>query len=232
MSRTRQGDSSRERAVQIPLGQVTLQADLAVPDPAMGVVLFAHGSGSGRHSPRNRYVAQVLQEAGLATLLMDLLTSEEEAFDDQTAALRFDIGLLANRLIEATRWLLVQSGTASLPIGYFGASTGAGAALVAASELPDLIGAVVSRGGRPDLAGERLRQVVAPTLLIVGSRDYVVLELNRKALAELRGEKKLEIVPGATHLFEEPDALETVAQLAKNWFVLHLGRTNDRRRVA
>ncbi|MCU1299441.1 MAG: dienelactone hydrolase-like enzyme [Acidobacteriaceae bacterium] len=232
MNTTRQQDSSRERAVQIPIGQVTLQGDLAVPDSARGVVLFAHGSGSGRLSPRNRYVAQVLQESGLATLLMDLLTSEEEAFDFQTAALRFDISLLASRLIEATRWLLVQSETAQLPVGYFGASTGAAAALVAAADLPDLIESVVSRGGRPDLAGERLRKVVAPTLLIVGSRDYVVLELNRKALAELRGEKKLEIVPGATHLFEEPGTLEAVAQLARDWFVLHLGRANDRRRAA
>jgi dienelactone hydrolase len=232
MHKTQEQARGRLKAVQIPIGEVTLQGDLAIPDSAIGVVVFAHGSGSGRLSPRNRYVAQVLQEAGLATLLMDLLTSEEEAFDAQTAALRFDIGLLARRLIEATRWLAVQSETAPLPIGYFGASTGAAAALVAAAELSDLIEAVVSRGGRPDLAGERLRQVLAPTLLIVGSRDAVVLALNRKAFAELPGEKKLEIVPGATHLFEEPGALETVAQLARNWFVLYLGRANDRRRVA
>jgi pimeloyl-ACP methyl ester carboxylesterase len=163
---------------------------------------------------------------------MDLLTSDEEAFDAQTAALRFDIEFLGRRLLEATRWLVVQPETAQLPIGYFGASTGAAAALIAAAELPDLIEAVVSRGGRPDLAGETLRQVVAPTLLIVGSKDPVVLELNRKALAELPGQKKLEMVPGATHLFEEPGALEAVAQLARNWFVLHLGRATDRRRAA
>jgi putative phosphoribosyl transferase len=221
-----------ERAVQIPIGQATLHGDLAVPDSAIGIVLFAHGSGSRRHSPRNRNVAQVLQKGGLATLLMDLLTSDEEAYDSRTAALRFDIELLGRRLIEATRWLVVQSETAHLPIGYFGASTGAAAALVAAAELPDLAEAVVSRGGRPDLAGEALRQVVAPTLLIVGSRDPVVLELNREALAELAGEKKLEIVPGATHLFEEPGTLEMVAQLAKNWFVLHLGRATGRKRAA
>jgi putative phosphoribosyl transferase len=232
MDKTQAQARARERAVQIPISRVSLHGDLAISNSAIGIVLFAHGSGSGRHSPRNRYVAQVLQEAGLATLLMDLLTFEEEAFDSQTAALRFDIELLARRLIEATRWLVVQSETSQLPIGYFGASTGAAAALVAAGELPELVEAVVSRGGRPDLATEALRQVVAPTLLIVGSRDTVVLELNRKALAELPGEKKLEIVPDATHLFEEPGALEAVARLARNWFVFHLGRANDRRRAA
>lgn len=221
-----------ERAVQIPIGQEILHGDLALPVSAIGIVVFAHGSGSGRHSPRNRFVAQVLHQAGLATLLMDLLTSAEEAFDAQTAALRFDIELLARRLMEATDWMVVQSETSHLPIGYFGASTGAAAALVAAAELPDLIEAVVSRGGRPDLAGDALRQVVAPTLLIVGSRDPVVLELNRKALAELPGQKNLEIVPGATHLFEEPGALEAVAQLARSWFSLYLGRANERRQAA
>jgi len=209
-----------ERAVQIPIGQEILRGDLALPVSAIGIVVFAHGSGSGRHSPRNRFVAQVLQQAGLATLLMDLLTSAEEAFDAQTAALRFDIELLARRLMEATDWMVVQSETSHLPIGYFGASTGAAAALVAAAELPDLIEAVV------------LRQVVAPTLLIVGSRDPVLLELNRKALAELPGQKNLEIVPGATHLFEEPGALEAVAQLARSWFSLYLGRANERRQAA
>jgi putative phosphoribosyl transferase len=221
-----------ERVVRIPIGQATLHGDLAVPDSAIGIVLFAHGSGSSRHSPRNRNVAQVLQDGGLATLLMDLLTSDEEAYDSRTAALRFDIELLGRRLLEATRWLMAQPETAQLPIGHFGASTGAAAALVAAADLPDLVAAIVSRGGRPDLAAEALRRVVAPTLLIVGSRDPVVLELNRKALAELPGEKKLEIVPGATHLFEEPGTLEMVAQLAKNWFVLHLGRATGRRRAA
>jgi pimeloyl-ACP methyl ester carboxylesterase len=163
---------------------------------------------------------------------MDLLTSDEEASDAHTAALRFDVELLAHRLVEATRWLADQPQTAPLPTGYFGASTGAAAALIAAAELPDLVAAIVSRGGRPDLAGNVLRRVVAPTLLIVGSRDPVVLELNRKALAELPAEKKLEVVPGATHLFEEPGTLETVAQLAKDWFVLHLSRANEPKRAA
>jgi pimeloyl-ACP methyl ester carboxylesterase len=163
---------------------------------------------------------------------MDLLTSDEEAYDSQTGVLRFDIEFLARRLIEATHWLMIHPQTAPLSVGFFGASTGAAAALVAAAELPDLIEAVVSRGGRPDLAGEALRQVFAPTLLIVGSTDLVVLELNQKALAELAGEKKLEIVPGAGHLFEEASALEAVAQLAKNWFVFHLGLANKRRRAA
>lgn len=232
MHETQAQSPSKERTVQIPIGREMLHGDLVIPDSAIGTVLFAHGSGSGRHSPRNRYVAQVLQRAGLATLLMDLLTLEEEGFDAQTAALRFDIELLARRLVEATCWLVDQPQTAQLPIGYFGASTGAAAALVAAAELPDLVAAIVSRGGRPDLAGAALRQVVAPTLLIVGSRDPVVLELNRKAFAELPGEKELKIVPGATHLFEEPGALEAVAELAKNWFVLHLSRANNRPRAA
>jgi pimeloyl-ACP methyl ester carboxylesterase len=232
MNKTHEQAQAAETPVQIPVSHATLQGDLAVPDSALGIVLFAHGSGSGRYSPRNRYVAQVLQEAGLATLLMDLLTSDEEAYDSQTGVLRFDIEFLARRLVEATHWSMIHPQTAQLPIGYFGASTGAAAALVAAAELPDLVEAVVSRGGRPDLAGEALRQVFAPTLLIVGSRDRVVLELNRKALAELAGEKKLEIVPGASHLFEEAGALEAAAQLARNWFVLHLSRANKRRRAA
>jgi len=204
-----------------------LWGDLAVPVSAGGVVLFAHGSGSSRHSPRNRYVAQVLQRACLATLLMDLLTPDDEALDAQTAALRFDIELLARRLVEVSSWLIDHPQTSLLPIGYFGASTGAAAALVAAANHPNSVEAVVSRGGRPDLAGEALRRVVTPTLLIVGGRDPLVLELNRKAFAELPGEKKLEIVPGATHLFEEPGALESVAQLAKSWFVLYLCRANQ-----
>jgi putative phosphoribosyl transferase len=221
-----------ERAVQIPSEGKILQGDLTVPDAAGGIILFAHGSGSSRHSPRNRYVAEVLQHSGLATLLMDLLTPEEEELDSQTAALRFDIELLAGRLVDATWWVLDQSQTASLRIGYFGASTGAAAALVAAAELPDLIDAVVSRGGRPDLAGAALRQVVAPTLLIVGGKDLTVLELNRKALDELPGEKRLEIVPDASHLFEEPGALEAVASLASKWFVRYLSRTSDQIQAA
>ena len=223
---------ARKREVQIPVGPVMLRGDLAVPDSAGGIVLFAHGSGSSRHSPRNRYVAQVLQRAGLATLLMDLLTPEEDALDAQTAAMRFDIALLARRLAEATLWLMDQPQTARLPIGYLGASTGAAAALVAAAKHPHSVAAVVSRGGRPDLAGEALHQVVAPTLLIVGGRDPLVLEFNRKALAELPGEKKLEIIPGATHRFEEPGALESVAELAKSWFAVYLYRANQRKRTA
>jgi dienelactone hydrolase len=225
-------NSISARAVQIPIGRVALNADLAIPESARGIVSFVHGSGSSRLSPRNRYVAQVLQQAGFATLLMDLLTEGEEALDARTTALRFDIGLLSRRLIMATNWLLHQPETASLTIGYFGASTGAAAALVAAAELPELIGAIVSRGGRPDLAGDALRHVVAPTLLIVGGNDPYVLGYNRKALTELQGPKKLQIIPGATHLFEEKGALETVAQLAKDWFVAYLGRMLHRVQTA
>jgi putative phosphoribosyl transferase len=223
--------STNEQAVHIPAGPMTLEGDLAVPESAHGVVLFAHGSGSSRHSPRNQYVAQVLQQAGLSTLLMDLLTEDQEVVDAETAALRFNIEFLAARLIEATGWLREQPGIVQLPLGYFGASTGAAAALVAAAYLPGRVGAVVSRGGRPDLAGEALRHVTAPTLLIVGSRDLTVLELNRKALALLSGEKELKIVPGATHLFEEPGTLEEVAQLARDWFDSHLTLREDQRRA-
>jgi putative phosphoribosyl transferase len=206
---------------------------MVVPEAAGGLVLFAHGSGSSRLSPRNRYVAQMLQQAGLATLLMDLLTSPEEAFDAHTGALRFNIEFLARRLVDATRWALDQPETSTLPVGYFGASTGAAAALVAAADLPNTVRAVVSRGGRPDLAGDALKRVVAPTLLIVGSRDTEVLELNRGALADLAGEKRLEIVPGATHLFEEPGTLAAVAELAKDWLVRCLiGRARDDSRAA
>ncbi len=211
-----------EREVRIPAGPVTLEGNLGIPDEARGTVLFAHGSGSGRHSPRNRYVAQALREAGLATLLIDLLTPEEEEVDLYTRHLRFDIGLLAERLIGATDWLAQDPRTQDLRIGYFGASTGAGAALVAAAGRPEAAGAVVSRGGRPDLAGDDLSRVWAPTLLIVGGNDVPVIGMNREALAQLRVEKKLEIVPGATHLFEEPGALEEVARLAAGWFVGHL----------
>jgi putative phosphoribosyl transferase len=185
-------------------------------------VLFAHGSGSSRHSPRNRYVAWLLNEAGLATLLVDLLTSEEEAIDLTTAHLRFDIGLLAGRLIGVTDWLTEHPDTRHLRIGYFGASTGAAAALMAAAERADVVGAVVSRGGRPDLAGPALTRVKAPTLLIVGGNDFPVIDLNRAALAQLHCEKQLVIVPGATHLFEEPGALDQVAQLAREWFKRYL----------
>jgi putative phosphoribosyl transferase len=207
-------------AVKIP--PVGLSGDLTIPARATGVVLFAHGSGSSRHSRRNRYVASVLQEGGLATLLLDLLTEAEEEVDLQTRHLRFDIGLLAGRIEEATDWLQHEVSTQRLPAGYFGASTGGGAALVAATERPSAIGAVVSRGGRPDLAGPALRRVQAPTLLIVGGDDYQVIELNRQAMAELHCEKELSIVPGASHLFEEPGALEQVADLALSWFKRHL----------
>lgn len=224
--------SINEQTVRIPAAPITLEGDLAVPESAHGVVLFAHGSGSSRHSPRNRYVAQVLQQARLATLLMDLLTRDEELIDEQTGALRFNIEFLAARLIEATGWLREQPEIVQLPLGYFGASTGAAAALVAAASLPGRVGAAVSRGGRPDLAGEALRHVTAPTLMIVGGRDLTVLELNRRALALLPGEKELKIVPGATHLFEEPGALETVAQMARDWFESHLVLTVDRPQAA
>jgi putative phosphoribosyl transferase len=199
-----------------------LDGDLTLPERAAGVVLFAHGSGSSRHSIRNRYVAEVLNDAGLATLLLDLLTPEEESVDDRTAHLRFDIELLAARLIAAADWLQNQAGTSSLPVGCFGASTGAAAALALAARRPDTVTAVVSRGGRPDLAGEALERVRAPTLLIVGALDEQVLELNREAMRRLQAETKLEIVPGATHLFPEPGALERVAQLARDWLARHL----------
>jgi putative phosphoribosyl transferase len=208
--------------VRVPAGDVMLEGDLSVPAAAHGVVLFAHGSGSSRHSPRNRYVAQALNEAKLATLLLDLLTPDEEAVDRRTGHLRFDIGLLAGRLIHATDWIGRQPQTQQLAVGYFGASTGAAAALMAAVERADVVGAVVSRGGRPDLAGPALPRVRAPTLLIVGGHDDVVIELNEEALDQLRCEKSLVIIPGATHLFEEPGALEEVARLARAWFAGHL----------
>jgi putative phosphoribosyl transferase len=211
-----------EETVLVSADSVTLEGDLAVPPGASGVVLFAHGSGSSRHSSRNRYVASVLQDAGLATLLIDLLTGDEERVDMVTGHLRFDIGLLARRLVGATSWLKAQPATAALPLGLFGASTGGGAALVASALRPADIRAVVSRGGRPDLAGDYLPEVQAPTLLIVGGDDVPVIPLNRQALAQLRCEKALEIVPGATHLFEEPGALEQVAALARDWFLRYL----------
>ena len=215
-----------ELPITIPAGDVQLAGNLAVPRDAIGIVLFAHGSGSSRHSPRNRYVAQVLRDAGMGTLLMDLLTREEEQVDQYTAHLRFDIDLLARRLIAATDYLAAPEQTAALPQGYFGASTGAAAALVAAAARPQRIAAVVSRGGRPDLAGPALPNVRAPTLLIVGSRDVPVIQMNRDAFAQLRCEKRIEIVPGATHLFEEPGALEQVAAHARGWFQQHFARTN------
>jgi dienelactone hydrolase len=213
---------SQEHLVKVPAGAVTLEGDLAVPEGSRGVVLFAHGSGSSRLSPRNRRVAELLRRGGLATLLIDLLTTGEEAIDERTAHLRFDISLLAGRLVAATDWLGAEPETRALRIGYFGASTGAGAALVAATERPEVIGAIVSRGGRPDLAGPALPRVKAPTLLIVGGNDVPVIRMNREALARLRAEARLEIVPGATHLFEEPGALDAVARLARAWFRRHL----------
>lgn len=215
------------RPLRIPAGPATLDADLSLPAAASGLVLFAHGSGSSRFSPRNRHVAQLLNEAGLATVLADLLTPAEELVDDRTRHLRFDIEMLAERLVGATDWLRAQTATADLPTGLFGASTGAGAALMAAAQRPEAIRAVVSRGGRPDLAGEALPKVRAPTLLIVGGDDVPVIGMNQRALALLRGEKQLEIVPGATHLFEEPGTLDTVAALARSWFLRHLPRNRQ-----
>jgi dienelactone hydrolase len=218
--------------VRVPAGRVSLEGDLVIPPIARGVVLFAHGSGSSRHSPRNRYVAEQLQRAGLATLLVDLLTLEEEAADLRTAHLRFDIGLLADRLVAASDWLGEQEATRKLRVGLFGASTGGGAALVAAAEQPKRVSAVVSRGGRPDLAGPALERVQAPTLLIVGGRDEQVIELNRAAMAHLRAENRIEVVPGATHLFEEPGALERVAEMAASWFQCYLTGQQAEHRVA
>jgi putative phosphoribosyl transferase len=214
-------NATRE-SLRIPAAGVTLDADMVVPQPARGLVPFAHGSGSSRHSSRNRHVAGELQAAGLATVLADLLTPEEEQADARTGALRFDIDLLSGRVTALTDWLVEQERLADLGIGLFGASTGAAAALVTAAARPASVQAVVSRGGRPDLAGGRLRQVRQPTLLIVGGRDRTVLELNRGAMEELGGETRLEIVPGASHLFEEPGALDEVARLARDWFVRHL----------
>jgi dienelactone hydrolase len=219
-----------EQSVQVQAGAVVLDADVAVPETARGVVLFAHGSGSGRHSPRNRGVAAELQRAGrLATVLADLLTRDEERRDAQTGEFRFAISLLAERVIALIDWAGGHSPIAALPLGLFGASTGAGAALVAAGARPSSVAAVVSRGGRPDLAGAALASVRQPTLLIVGSRDTVVLDLNRQALDEIAGEVRLAVVPDATHLFEEPGALGQVAQLATDWFLGHLGTAGAHR---
>jgi putative phosphoribosyl transferase len=213
--------------LQIQAGREVVSGNLAIPDNATALVLFAHGSGSSRHSPRNQFVARTLNESGLATLLFDLLTPEEEAVDLYTREHRFNIGLLAERLMHATKWAKQQEQTRYLQIGYFGSSTGGGAALVAAAEIPQSVGAVVSRGGRPDLAGDTLPKVQAPTLLIVGGNDDIVIDLNEMARDRMRCEVKLEIVPGATHLFEEPGALEKVAKLASDWFGAHLARNDE-----
>jgi putative phosphoribosyl transferase len=211
-----------EESLEIPVGDAVLDADIAVPKGPQGAVLFVHGSGSSRHSPRNRYVAGELQTAGLATVLADLLTPEEERADARTAELRFDIRLLADRVIGITDWLGQYQATAPLGLGYFGASTGAAAALIGATAHSDRVQAVVSRGGRPDLAAEHLHLVRQPTLLIVGGRDDVVIDLNQRALKQLADDARLEIVPGASHLFEEPGTLEQVAGLARDWFLHHL----------
>ena len=209
--------------VQIQAGRAVLSGNLTIPENAVGLVLFAHGSGSSRHSTRNQFVARTLNDAHLATFLFDLLTQHEETIDMRTGEHRFDIALLAERLVHATTWAKQQEQTRDLRLGYFGSSTGGGAALVAAAKLPQDVDAVVSRGGRPDLAGDALPKVQAPTLLIVGGNDDVVIELNEMARDQMRCEVKLEIVPGATHLFEEPGALEKVAKLASDWFVDHIG---------
>ena len=223
--RTEHAEISRSDAkeVTIPLGPVTLHGTLSIPDGAAGVVLFAHGSGSSRFSPRNRYVAEVLQRAGLATLLFDLLTAAEEQIDERSLRLRFDIDLLARRLVGTTDWVKTHPELRDLPIGYFGASTGAAAALVAAARRPNVVAAVVSRGGRPDLAAPVLAKVRAPTLLIVGGRDGLVIGMNEDGRARMaNAQVRLEIVPGATHLFEEEGALAKVAELARDWLVRFL----------
>jgi len=221
--------SEKERNfVSIKVGDVVLNGNLAIPNGASSIVLFAHGSGSSRLSPRNRFVANELNRKGIATLLFDLLTQEEEMVDEQTAHLRFDIELLAKRLIEITDWVQKNTEISNLNIGYFGASTGAGAALVAAAERPGVVKAVVSRGGRPDLAARRLVEVKCPTLLIVGGYDEPVIQMNKDALAQLRSEKKLIIVPRATHLFEECGKLEEVAVYAGDWFLKYLGGTKQK----
>jgi pimeloyl-ACP methyl ester carboxylesterase len=217
-----------EQTVRVPVEGALLDGDLVVPSGATGVVLFAHGSGSSRFSPRNRYVASVLQRT-LATLMLDLLTPDEEETDRHTMAFRFDVDLLGERLVHATRWLRTQPRTRALAIGYFGSSTGAAAALLAAAALPDQVAAVVSRGGRPDLAARSLPRVYTPTLLLVGSRDAAVIPLNEAALAALPGRKELVVIPEATHLFEEPGALEQVAYLARDWFELCLGQAAETR---
>jgi putative phosphoribosyl transferase len=211
---------SRSPELQIPIQNLSLRGDLILPSHPIGLVLFAHGSGSGRKSSRNRFVASILQKQKIGTLLFDLLTEQEEIADARTAHLRFDIPLLADRLLQVTEWMRREK--TALPTGYFGASTGAAAALIAAAQLGQTIRAVVSRGGRPDLAAPELPKVQSPTLLIVGSLDLPVIDMNQSAYAQLRCEKHLEIVPGASHLFEEPGTLETAANLAADWFRAHL----------
>lgn len=215
------GTMAEECPVRINTRDATLDGSLCIPKGATGIVMFAHGSGSSRLSPRNRFVAKFLQDSGMGTLLFDLLTPDEESIDEQTGRLRFDIPFLTNRLIEVTDWLPKYPGARDFKLGYFGASTGAAAALEAAAERPAVIRAVVSRGGRPDMAEDALARVKAPTLLIVGGEDSVVIDMNREALSRLKTEKALVIIPGATHLFEEPGALEEVARLANDWFLKH-----------
>jgi putative phosphoribosyl transferase len=210
-------------AVEIQTGRALIEGDLTVPATVAGLVVFAHGSGSSRFSRRNRSVAQVLQNGGYATLLLDLLTPEEEAIDERTREYRFDVDRLGHRVVAAIDWAASHPRTAGLPVACFGASTGAAAALIAAAERPEAVGAVISRGGRPDLAGDALPNVQAPTLLIVGGADGPVIDLNRSARGRMRGYVELEIIPGATHLFEEPGALESVSQLALQWCIRHLG---------
>jgi putative phosphoribosyl transferase len=218
------GDDLIERTVSIPGRDVLLQGTLGVPDGAVGIVLFAHGSGSSRFSRRNRFVARLLRNEKLGTLLLDLLSPEEEEIDEVTRHHRFDIQMLADRVVSAIDWIAAEPDTRALSLGLFGASTGAAAALVAAAEKPGRVTAVVSRGGRPDLAAEALARVEAPTLLIVGQRDEVVIDLNKGARDKMHAEVRLVIVPGATHLFEEPGALERVADLAGDWFVTHVAQ--------
>jgi putative phosphoribosyl transferase len=217
-------NKSSKQSIIIPLGNISLGGDLCVPPAATGLIIFAHGSGSSRFSPRNRYVAEFLNREKQATLLFDLLTTQEEEVDIFTRRLRFDIELLAMRMRLTTEWLKEFSSTRALNIGYFGASTGAAAALIAAAELPTIVKAIVSRGGRPDLAGSALRQVKAPTLLIVGSNDPEVLELNNEAAKSMTTEKKVVVIAGATHLFEESGTLEKAATIASDWFKQYLSR--------
>jgi len=214
--------TTQTTTIQLPVQQITLEGELAIPDGARAIVVFAHGSGSSRHSPRNQFVAEELRNSGLATFLLDLLTPEEDIADQRTRALRFNIPMLGQRVGQVVHALIEQPATQNLHIGLFGASTGAAAALVAAAQHPAKVGSVVSRGGRPDLAADALPKVQAPTLLIVGGRDLTVLELNRHAIGRLNCTTQLETVPGATHLFEEPGALGQVAQLAADWFNQYL----------
>lgn len=223
-------ESGHTTPVRVPIGDQSINGDLGIPPKSHGIVLFAHGSGSSRHSPRNQHVARALERQDLATLLIDLLTPQEEVIDDRTAQYRFDIPMLAGRLVMIVDWLRRRTETASLPIGLFGASTGGGAALMAAADRPHEIAAVVSRGGRPDLAGPSLAKVTTPTLLIVGGLDTPVIQMNRDAMKQMHAVVTLEIVPGATHLFEEPGTLERVTELAGNWFARHLQPAASTRR--